>query len=154
VSAYWLFKTEPSVFGIGDLERSPGRTAPWDGVRNYQARNFLRAMQRGDRAFLYHSSCASPGIAGVLRIARAAYPDPSAFDPRSPHFDPASDARAPRWFCVDVSLERRLRREIALAELRSEPALAGFRLLARGNRLSVLPVEEAHWRHILTMEKR
>jgi predicted RNA-binding protein with PUA-like domain len=151
---YWLLKTEPSEFGIDDLERRPKHTEPWTGVRNYQARNFLRAMCRGDQAFLYHSSCARPGIAAIVRIARAAYPDPGAFDPGSPYYDAKSDPAQPRWFCVDVKLERRLRREIPLAELKGEPALAGFRLLAPGNRLSVLPVSAAHWQHILTMENR
>lgn len=151
--AFWLLKTEPSVFSIEDLERRPRRTERWDGVRNYEARNFLRAMRRGDRAFLYHSSCAKPGIAGIVRIARAAYPDPCAFDPQSPYFDPKSDTARPRWFCIDVTLERRLQCEIALAELKHDAALAGFRLLAAGNRLSVVPVSIARWRHILAMEK-
>jgi predicted RNA-binding protein with PUA-like domain len=151
---YWLLKTEPAVFGIDHLERRSRRRAPWDGVRNYQARNLLRAMQRGDRAFLYHSSCAPPGIVGIVRIARAAYPDPTAFDPDSPYYDPGSDRAKPRWYCVDVVLERRLRRAITLAELKGETELAGFGLLARGSRLSVLPVSDAQWRHILKLEQR
>jgi predicted RNA-binding protein with PUA-like domain len=110
-------------------------------------------MQRDDLAFLYHSSCARPGIAGIVRIGRAAYADPSAFDPQSPYFDPKSDAARPRWVCVDVTLERRLKREIPLAEMKADPALAGFRLLAPGNRLSVLPVTAAQWRHLLKLEK-
>lgn len=150
---YWLLKTEPAVFGMDHLERRPNRTERWDGVRNYEARNFLRAMRPGDRAFLYHSNCAQPGIAGIVRIARTAYPDLTACDRRSPYFDPKSDPARPRWFCVGVTLERRLQREIGLAELKGEAALAGFRLLKRGNRLSVLPVSTAQWRHILAMEK-
>jgi len=153
--ACWLLKTEPATFGIDHLEARPRRTAGWDGVRNYQARNYLRdGVARGDRAFLYHSSCAEPGIVGTLRVVRAAYPDASAFDPRSDHYDPRSDAAAPRWFAIDVQLQRRLPRPITLAQLRAHAhgRLRGFTLLQRGNRLSVLPVSDAHWRFILSLE--
>jgi predicted RNA-binding protein with PUA-like domain len=153
---YWLLKTEPGSFGIEQLAAQPRRTARWDGVRNYQARNFLRDdIRRGDLAFLYHSSCAVPGIAGIVRVVRAAYPDPSAFDQRDPHFDAASDPAAPRWFAIDVRLQRRCRHIITLAQLRAhaDGKLRGLALLQRGNRLSVLPVSAAHWRCILALER-
>ena len=153
--SYWLMKSEPGEFGIDDLVASPGRTTYWDGVRNYQARNFMRNdMQPGDRAFFYHSSCPEPGIAGVVRIASEAYPDHTAFDPTDKHYDPRSDPNDPRWFMVDVELERKLERLIALAELRAFAAgeLDGLLLLRRGNRLSITPVSEAHWDFILSLE--
>jgi predicted RNA-binding protein with PUA-like domain len=152
---YWLFKTEPDTFGVEQLAAAPRRTAPWDGVRNYQARNFLRdECARGDAGFLYHSSCAEPGVAALVRIVRAGYPDPSALDRRHRYFDADSDPADPRWYAIDVKLERRLKRVITLAELRAHEkgALAGMRLLMKGNRLSVLPVEAAHWRFILALE--
>ena len=152
--AYWLLKTEPESFGIGQLAALPRRTTSWDGVRNYQARNFLRDdMRRGDLAFLYHSSCAVPGIAGTVKVVRAAYADASAFDPRDAHHDPASDPTAPRWFTIDVQLQRRLPRLITLDELRAHAhdKLRGLTLLQRGNRLSVMPVASAHWRFILSL---
>ena len=153
--AYWLLKTEPETFGIDHLAALPRRTAGWDGVRNYQARNYLRdGVRRGDLAFLYHSSCAVPGIAGIVRVVRAAYPDASALDPRSGHYDPGSSAAAPRWFAIDVQLQRRLPRVITLEELRSHAhgKLRGLALLQRGSRLSVMPVAAAHWRFILSLE--
>jgi predicted RNA-binding protein with PUA-like domain len=153
---YWLLKTEPGTFGIDHLASLPRRTAGWDGVRNYQARNYLRdGVRRGDLAFLYHSSCAVPGIAGTVRVVRAAYPDASALDPRSAHFDPHSDAAAPRWFAIDVQLQRRLARVITLEELRAHAhgKLRGLPLLQRGSRLSVMPVAAAHWRFILSLER-
>ena len=152
---YWLMKSEPGEFGIDDLVASPGRTTYWDGVRNYQARNFMRNdMQPGDRAFFYHSSCPEPGIAGVVRIASEAYPDHTAFDPTDKHYDPRSDPTDPRWFMVDIKLERKLERLIALAELRAfaDGELDGLLLLRRGNRLSITPVSEAHWDFILSLE--
>ena len=152
---YWLLKTEPETFGIDHLAALPRRTAGWDGVRNYQARNYLRdGVRRGDLAFLYHSSCAVPGIAGIVRVVRAAYPDASALDPRSGHYDPDSSAATPRWFAIDVQLQRRLPRVITLEELRSHAhaRLRGLALLQRGSRLSVMPVSAAHWRFILSLE--
>jgi predicted RNA-binding protein with PUA-like domain len=153
---YWLLKTEPESFGIEQLAASPRRTAPWDGVRNYQARNFLRdRVQRGDLAFLYHSSCAVPGIVGIVRVVRGGYPDASAFERRHQYFDPASDPAAPRWFAIDVQLQRRCRRVVTLEELRAHAhgKLRAFALLQRGNRLSVLPVSAAHWRFIVSLEQ-
>lgn len=152
---HWLLKTEPGTFGIDHLAALPRRTSPWDGVRNYQARNFLRdGLQRGDQAFLYHSSCAVPGIVGIVRVVRAAYPDATAFDRRHKHFDADSDPAAPRWFAVDVQLQRRLQRIITLDELRAhaDGKLRGLTLLRRGNRLSVMPVDDDHWQFILSLE--
>jgi predicted RNA-binding protein with PUA-like domain len=152
---YWLMKTEPSTFGVDDLAAAPRRTTSWDGVRNFQARNMLRdEMRRGDQAFLYHSSCAEPGIVAVMQIVRAGYPDATAFDRKDHHFDAESDPAAPRWFTVDVRLKRRLARVITLPELRKHAAqeLQGMVLLRAGNRLSVTPVEPAHWKFILSLE--
>lgn len=148
---YWLMKSEPDDFSFDELEQV-GRE-PWTGVRNYQARNFMRdAMRIGDGVLFYHSSCAVPGIAGLARVASEAYPDPTQFDPESPYFDPKSDPDAPRWQLVDVEFDRHLARLIPLAELREDPALADFQLLRRGNRLSILPVSEAEWSYILQHE--
>ncbi|HTV50973.1 MAG TPA: EVE domain-containing protein [Steroidobacteraceae bacterium] len=155
--SYWLLKTEPSTFGVDELERAPRRTTGWDGVRNYQARNMLRdQMKRGDRAFLYHSSCEVPGIAGILEVVKEGYPDASAFDRKSPHYDPESERAKPRWFMVDVKLERRLARVITLEELRAHASdvLGEMVLLRPGNRLSVMPVSEREWRFILSLEKK
>lgn len=150
---HWLMKSEPDTFSIDDLEARPGGIEPWDGVRNYQARNFMRdGMQRGDEVFFYHSNCAEPGIVGIARVVREAYPDPTAFDPDSPYFDAKSDPGAPRWLMVDVGFVRRLKRTITLAELKATPQLDGFALVRRGNRLSVMPVEADHWTTILAME--
>jgi len=152
---YWLMKTEPSSFSVADLAAAPHRTTAWDGVRNYQARNMLRdQMRRDDQALLYYSSCAEPGVVAVMRIAREGYPDPTAFDRRNPHYDPGSERRQPRWFMVDVELERRLARTITLEELRAHARkqLKGMVLLRPGNRLSVMPVAAAHWKFILSLE--
>jgi predicted RNA-binding protein with PUA-like domain len=152
---YWLMKSEPDVFGFDDLERLRPRGEPWNGVRNYQARNWLRdTMRKGDLAFFYHSGCDEPGIAGIMSIAGSGYPDPAAFDRRSPYFDPDSDRKSPAWYCVDVKFKRRLKRYLPLEELRASEALDGMLLLRRGNRLSVMPVEPWHWRAILDLEKR
>lgn len=149
--ARWLMKSEPKVFGIDDLERL--RTASWEGVRNYQARNYLRdGMKKGDLAFLYHSGCAEPAVAGIMEISREAYPDPTQFDRRSPYHDPGSRPDKPRWLMVDVKFRRRLRRPVTLAQLRAQAGLAGLALLRRGNRLSVMPVGEREWQLILDLE--
>jgi predicted RNA-binding protein with PUA-like domain len=152
---YWLMKTEPATFGVEHLAAAPRRTSPWDGVRNFQARNMLRdEMQRGDEAFLYHSSCAVPGIAAIMRIVKSGYPDATAFDRRHHHYDADSDPKNPRWFMVDVQLKRPLARVIPLEELRAFAAreLKGMVLLRPGNRLSITPLEAAHWKFILTLE--
>jgi predicted RNA-binding protein with PUA-like domain len=148
---YWLMKSEPSEFSIDDLKHR--NTEPWDGVRNYQARNMLRdAMKKGDLAFFYHSGCDEPGIAGILEIARPGYPDPTAFDPGSPHFDPKSDPDNPRWYLVDVKYKRKLKRTITLGVLRDQAPLQGMKLLQKGNRLSIMPVTRKEWDYILGME--
>ncbi|MGA8706846.1 MAG: EVE domain-containing protein [Steroidobacteraceae bacterium] len=152
---HWLIKSEPSVFGIDALAAAKARTTSWEGVRNYQARNLIRdQIERGDQAFFYHSSCEVPGIAGIVRVVRAAYPDRSALDRKDDHYDPASSADNPRWYTFDVQLLRRLKRVITLDELRAHAhtELAGMFVLRAGNRLSVMPVEEAHWRFILSLE--
>lgn len=150
---YWLMKSEPDAFGIDDLKRRPQQTEPWDGVRNYQARNMLRDdMQVGDLAFFYHSNCAVPGIAGVMKIVRAGYPDTTALNPESKYHDPKSTPDNPRWFRVDVRYKRKLKRIISLAELKAHPALRDMALLRRGNRLSILPLSQTHWDIILSLE--
>jgi predicted RNA-binding protein with PUA-like domain len=151
---FWLLKTEPDTFGIDDLERAPRKTTSWDGVRNYQARNMLRdQMRRGDQAFLYHSSCETPGIAGIVEVVKAGYPDATAFDTKHHHHDPDSDPKNPRWYQVDVKLVRRLPRVISLVELRkhAKQRLAQMVLLRPGNRLSVMPVTAEHWKFITSM---
>ena len=154
---YWLMKTEPTTFGIEQLAAAPRHTTGWDGVRNYQARNILRdQMKKGDEAFMYYSSTDVPGIVAIMEIVRAGYPDATAFDRRHEHYDPDSDRKDPRWFMVDVQLKRRLARTISLEELRAHAAreLRGMVLLRPGNRLSVTPVESAHWKFILSLEAR
>jgi predicted RNA-binding protein with PUA-like domain len=151
---YWLMKSEPDCFGLAHLKTRPQRTAPWDGVRNFQARNFLRDdMKRGDLAFFYHSSCAEPGIAGIVKITRAGYPDHTAWNPESEHFDPKSSPDHPIWYMVDVRLETEFKRVLPLTAIKAHPALKTMRLVQRGNRLSILPVTAREWRSILTMEQ-
>ena len=146
---YWLMKSEPDECGIDDLVAQPTQPVPWVGVRNYQARNFMKdGMQVGDLAFFYHSSCPQPGIAGMVQISRAAYPDATQFDPTSPYFDPKSPPAAPRWVHVDVLLVRKLPL-ISLSALREQTTLADLKILQRGNRLSITPVEVVHWNSIL-----
>jgi predicted RNA-binding protein with PUA-like domain len=153
--SYWLMKSEPNTFSVDDLARAPRKTTHWDGVRNYRARNILRdEMQRGDLAFFYHSNCAQPGIAGIVKVVKTGYPDHTAFDPGDPHFDPDSDSAKPRWYMVDVQLQRKLRRVITLEELKKyrAGALESLMVLQRGNRLSITPVSEAHWKFIVALE--
>ena len=151
--AYWLMKSEPDEFSFQDLYRRPKRTEPWDGVRNYQARNFMRdEMTVGDEIFFYHSNCDVPGIVGIAKVASAAYPDPTAFDPDDKHYDPKSDPAEPRWYLVDVKYVRKLKRTITLKELKADPKLEEFPLVRRGNRLSVMPVAPQHWKLILARE--
>lgn len=152
--AHWLMKSEPDTFGIDDLARR--KTEPWSGVRNYQARNFMRdRMKVGDLAFLYHSSCAEPGVYGLMEIATSAYPDPTQFDRKSPYYDEAATREQPRWFLVDVKFVRSLRRPVLLGELRArEKELNGLMLLRKGSRLSIQPVSPEHWKKILALENR
>jgi len=152
---YWLFKSEPDAFGIDDLAAKPGRTEHWDGVRNYQARNFMRDdMKKRDLGFFYHSNCAEPAIVGIVEIVREAYPDHTAWDRRSKYYDPKSDPGKPRWFMVDVRLKRRLKRPVTLREMKDTTALGGMKLLARGNRLSIMPVTRPEWDIILKLEQQ
>ncbi len=149
---YWLMKSEPSSFSFDDLVRARKRRAAWDGVRNHRARNFMRDdMAVGDGVLFYHSSAEPPGVAGIARIARAAYPDPSQFDRRSEHYDAKSKKAAPTWLQVDVEAVAVCPAFVALERLRAEPALAGMLLLQRGQRLSILPVSEPQWRGVLTL---
>lgn len=148
---YWLMKSEPTECSVDDALAAPKATVPWVGVRNYQARNFMRdAMQVGDGVLFYHSSCAEPGIVGLARVASAPYADPTQFDPQSPYFDIASKRDAPRWLLVDVQVLRKTR-NLALPELRAHAELADLVLLRKGNRLSITPVEAQHWRVILEL---
>jgi predicted RNA-binding protein with PUA-like domain len=151
----WLLKSEPDTFSVDDLAKAPKQTSAWDGVRNFQARNMLRdSMKKGDLAFFYYSSCAIPGIAGIVSIVREGYPDVTAFNPKHHHYDADSDEQKPRWFVVDVKLVRKLKRVITLEELRAhaEKKLKDFVLLRRGNRLSVMPVTKKDWDFVLTLE--
>jgi predicted RNA-binding protein with PUA-like domain len=150
---YWLMKSEPDVFGIDDLKNAPGKIEPWDGVRNYQARNMIRDdMKPGDLAFFYHSNCKEPGIAGIMKIVRKGYPDMTAFDPDAKYFDPKSYPEMPRWYRVDVRYVRKLKRIVTLSELKKHPEVSGLPLLRRGNRLSIMPVSRQQWEYILTLE--
>ena len=150
---YWLMKSEPDVFGIDDLERVGSE--PWDGVRNYQARNFMRDdMKVGDKIFFYHSNCKEPGIVGIAEVASKPYPDPTQFDPDSKYHDPKSNPDDPRWMLVDVKFKRRTKRIVSLREVKEHAdALNGLPLVRKGNRLSVMPVDKAHWDYIMGMEK-
>ena len=149
---YWLMKTEPDAFSIDDLMRVG--TEPWNGVRNYQARNHMRQMQVGDGVLFYHSSCAVPAIVGIAKVASVAYPDPTQFDPKSDYFDAKSTREEPRWSLVDVAFERKLKRAIPLEEIKQHTdALGeGFALTQRGSRLSVSPVTSAQWKLLLSLE--
>ncbi|MBO9717009.1 MAG: EVE domain-containing protein [Pseudoxanthomonas sp.] len=150
---YWLMKSEPDAFSIDDLQRVG--TEPWNGVRNYQARNFMRdGMKVDDGVLIYHSNAKVPGIAGVARVASAAYPDETQFDPKSPYHDPKASREQPRWFLVDVAFERKLERVIPLEEIKQHAdALGeGFPLTSRGSRLSVFPVTAAQWKLLLSLE--
>jgi predicted RNA-binding protein with PUA-like domain len=151
---YWLFKSEPDAFSIDALAAAPRRTSHWDGVRNFQARNMMRdEMKRGDLGFFYHSSCAEPGIAGIVKIVREGYPDHTAFDAGSSYFDADSDPSSPRWFMVDVQLVRRFAQPVTLERLRrhAEGRLKDMLILRRGNRLSITPVTEQEWKFINTL---
>jgi len=157
--AHWLMKSEPDAFGIDDLAARPDQTEPWDGVRNYQARNMMRnEMQAGDTVFFYHSNTKEPGIVGIAEVVREAYPDHTAFDPNAKYYDPKSDPDNPRWYMVDLQYVRHTKRTISLTQLKEIAAndpdgpLADFPLVRRGNRLSIMPVSEAQWALILGLE--
>ena len=150
---YWLMKSEPDVFGIDDLANQPKKTEHWDGVRNYQARNMMRdEMKKGDQVFFYHSNCKEPGIVGIARVVKEGYPDFTAFDPQTKYYDPKSDPDNPRWYMVDIKYVRKFKRTISLQELKQHKALSDMKLLARGNRLSVMPLSKKHWNYILKLE--
>ncbi len=145
---YWLMKSEPDEFSIDDLAAAAAQSTPWVGVRNYQARNFMRDdMKVGDAVFFYHSSCPEPGIAGIAEVSSPAYPDATQFDKKSPYFEAKATHETPRWIHIDVKLVRKTRL-LSLTELRSHPELAEMRILARGNRLSITPVSASEWRFI------
>jgi len=152
---YWLIKSEPDAYSIDDLKNAAGRKTHWDGIRNYQARNFMRdGMQKGDLAFFYHSNCKPPGIVGMCEIvSTSAYPDHTAFDSNEKYFDSKSDPDNPRWLMVDVKYRRKTKRMISLEEIKQHAdQLEGFPLIRRGNRLSLMPVSQEHWDFILSLE--
>jgi len=152
---YWLMKSEPDEFSISDLKNRPGKKEPWNGIRNYQARNYIRdQMQAGDLAFFYHSNCNPPGIAGIMEIVATARPDLSALDKRSQYYDAKSSTENPRWFLVDVKYKQQFAHIITLDELRQHSALKDMKLLQKGNRLSVMPVTKKEWDYILGLPNR
>lgn len=152
--AYWLFKSEPDAFSIDDLKLRGTKGEPWDGVRNYQARNMLRdEVKKGDLVFFYHSNCAVPGIVGIAEIIKEAFADPSQFNPESKYYDPKSTPEKPRWFCPQVKFHSKLSETISLEQLKQIPALADMALVRKGNRLSIMPVTETQWNFILGLKK-
>lgn len=149
---YWLFKTEPDAFSWDDLKASPRKTSMWDGVRNYRARNFLRdEVKKGDGVLFYHSRVKPPAVVGVARVVRAGYPDPTQFDSRAKYYDPKSSPENPRWFAVDVKMEKALPEPVSLPRMRETPSLEGMILLKKGNRLSIVPVTAAQWKTVLRL---
>ena len=150
-TGYWLLKTEPDVFSFADLLASPEQTTLWEGVRNFQARNSLRAMKTGDKVLIYHSSCTPPGAVGVAEVVKHAYPDPTQFDKTSPYYDERSTEQEPRWVAVDVRGLYKLERFVSLREIKAEAAFSGMRLVQRGNRLSVMPVTESEYSKLLKL---
>ncbi len=149
---YWLFKSEPDAFSIDDLKSMPGKKDHWDGIRNYQARNMMRDdMRKGDLGFFYHSSCAVPGVVGVVEIVKEAYDDFTALDPNSKYFDPKASAENPRWCMVDVKYKKKFKSVLSLEMLKANKKLADMTLLKKGNRLSIMPVSAAHWKVIHKM---
>lgn len=148
---YWLMKSEPGVFGIDDLANAPNQTTSWDGVRNYQARNYMRTMKLGDRILFYHSNADPPAVVGVATVVREAYPDRTAFNPKDKHYDPKSTIERPIWDMVDIRFVRAFRKPVPLDRLRGITALKRMELLRRGSRLSVQPVRSAEWRLVLKL---
>lgn len=155
MTQYWLFKTEPDSFGIDDLANRFAQTEPWDGVRNYQARNFLRDQVKvGDRVFIYHSSCKQVGIAGVAKVVRAGYPDPTQFDPDSKYYDPKASIERPRWYGVDVQLIEKFAQILSLQRIKSLPEISEIGLVKKGHRLSIMPVKESEWQTLINAAKK
>lgn len=151
---YWLMKSEPESFSIDTLKSLRAQTSSWEGVRNYQARNFMRdEMQIGDKAFFYHSSCEVPAIVGIMEVVRESYPDFTAFDPESPYYDPKSSPKTPRWFMVDVKLIKKFKTIIPLSTLKNQLPLKNMQLLKQGNRLSILPIAKSEWEYILHLSE-
>lgn len=148
---YWLMKSEPVVFSISGLKARPRSTDHWDGVRNYQARNYMRGMRKGDLIIFYHSNCETPGAVGIAEVVREAYPDHTAFVPLSPYYDPKSLQGNPRWFMVDVRWKEDFRRTVSLREMRNTPALKGMKVLEKGQRLSVMPVTKEEFKKVCTL---
>ncbi|AOS96714.1 EVE domain protein [Microbulbifer aggregans] len=151
---YWLFKSEPDEYSIDDLAAEPAQTGRWDGIRNYQARNFLRdRVAGGDGVLFYHSACKVPAVVGTAEVVRAAYPDPAQFAPDSPYFDPKASAEKPRWFCVDLRWRSKFMRPVPLAEIKADPLLQEMVLVKQG-RLSIQPVEREEWEHLLQLGQK
>jgi len=152
---YWLLKSEPETYSIDDLAAQKGKRDHWDGIRNYQARNFIRDdMKKGDLAFFYHSNCDVPAVVGIVEIVKAAYPDPTAFNPDEKYYDPKSDPDNPRWLMVDVKYKKKLKNPVSLAQLKQTSSLSDMRLVQKGNRLSIMPVAKKHWDTIVKMSER
>lgn len=151
---YWLMKSEPDAFSIDDLARSPKQTTSWDGVRNYQARNFMRAMKAGDQVLFYHSNAQPPCLVGLAEVVRTAYPDATQFDPQDVHYDPGSIPDQPRWDVVDIRFVRKFAAPLSLNLLKEQASLQGMELLRKGSRLSVQPVSAAEWKEILQLARR
>ncbi len=150
---YWLMKSEPTSFSIDDLMKAPSQTTCWDGVRNYQARNFMRDMAVGDQILFYHSNADPPAVMGIAEIVTTAYADPTQFDKKDSHYDPESKISQPRWEMVDITYVRKFSRPLSLDQLRKEPTLKGMVLLQKGSRLSVQPVNPLEWKHILSLAR-
>lgn len=155
IMAHWLFKTEPDAFSIDDLAARTNQTEPWDGVRNYQARNFLRDnVALGDTVFIYHSSCKHVGIAGVAEVVKAGYPDTTQFDPESKYFDPKSSQESPRWFRVDVKFVEKFKNVLALSDIKQMPEITELGLVKKGSRLSIMPVTKSEWQQLYAAAKQ
>lgn len=148
--AYWLMKSEPDTFSIDDLKKV--KTEPWDGVRNYQARNFMKEMKKKDLVFFYHSNCSPPGIVGVMEVSKEAYPDHTSFDKKSKYYDPKSTKENPRWFMVEVKFKEKFKELIPLEVLKEQKSLKDLALVRKGNRLSIMPVAEKEWKAILELK--
>ncbi len=149
---YWLFKSEPETFNIDNLAKKPNKTEHWDGVRNYQARNFMRDdIKKGDQGFFYHSSCKIPGIVGIFEIVKSGYPDYTAWDPTSDHYDPTCSPEHPRWIMVDVRFIKKFNRIITLDEIKNNPVLENMVVARKGNRLSITPVTENQWKTVMKL---